>query len=254
MQILSSTINSTRITRPLKPTLLAAALAIFATASPVLAGKGSSGNPGVLPPHSNPHGKSYGEWVVAWWQWALSIPEAQNPVADTTGEFCGVGQRGSVWFLAWSFGESVEKSCTVPAGKAIFTPVFNWIFGAGVFDCEPTVPGVSCDVEVLRQAAADNTEAAEILEVTIDGVAIKDVGSYRAASPEPFAVTFPEGAVFEIPAGAHFPHLADGYWLMLAPLSVGEHEIRVHVRAPGTIFGLVEFESVYHLTVAPGTK
>src|SRR5262245_8830247 len=49
-------------------------------------------NPRVLPTHSQPYGKSYGDWAVAWWQWALSIPEAQNPVTDTTGEFCHVGQ------------------------------------------------------------------------------------------------------------------------------------------------------------------
>jgi hypothetical protein len=39
-------------------------------------GKGNSANPRVLPPHSHPLGKTYGEWAVAWWQWALSIPEA----------------------------------------------------------------------------------------------------------------------------------------------------------------------------------
>ena len=62
-----------------------------------------------------------------------------------------------------------------------------------MFDCEPTVPGVTCDVDVLRQVAADNTAAAEIVEVTIDGVRLKDIRNYRAASPEPFAITFPEG-------------------------------------------------------------
>ncbi|MBI2876414.1 MAG: hypothetical protein HYY20_05995 [Candidatus Tectomicrobia bacterium] len=242
-------LNTARFTRGLVPAILA--ITLLSASGPVLASMPVPANPRVLPPQSEPYGKSYGEWGAAWWQWALSIPEAQNPLVDTTGEFCDVGQSGRVWFLGWSFGTSVEKSCTIPEKKAIFTPVFNWIFGAGVFDCEPTVPGVTCDVEILRQAAAENTEAAEILEVTIDGVELQNVRDYRASSPEPFAVTFPEGAVFGIPAGTYYPHVTDGYWLMLAPLSVGEHEIRIRVKAPNTIFGLIKFESVYHLTVAP---
>ena len=43
------------------PALLAIAILALGAASPVLAGKGK-GNPGVLPPQSNPYGKSYGAW------------------------------------------------------------------------------------------------------------------------------------------------------------------------------------------------
>src|SRR5258706_4066400 len=38
-----------------------------------------------------------------WWQWALSIPTSVNPLTDTTGEHCNVGQRGEKWFLAGFF-------------------------------------------------------------------------------------------------------------------------------------------------------
>ena len=58
----------------------------------------------VLPVVSNPYGKSYGEWAAAWWQWAYSIPAAQNPITDTTGEFSDVGQSGPVFFLAGNYG------------------------------------------------------------------------------------------------------------------------------------------------------
>jgi len=206
-------------------------------------------NPGILPPNSTPYGHSYGEWTAKWWQWALSIPADRNPLTDTTGEFCGEGQGGPVWFYAGTFGNSAERTCTMPAGKAIFMPVFNWIFGAGVFDCDPTVPGVPCDVPTLRAAAAANTEAAEVLEVTIDGVPVQDVRDYRASSPEPFSITYPENSVVGVPAGTYFPQVADGYWLMLSPLSKGQHTIRAHVIAPDTIFGPLDFEVVTHLTV-----
>jgi hypothetical protein len=179
----------------------------------------------------------------------LSIPADRNPIADETGAFCGEAQSGHVWFLAGTFGSSVERSCTIPTGKFIFMPIFNWIFGAGVFDCEPTVPGVPCDVAALRDAGAANTEAAEILEVKIDNVPVQNVRGYRAFSPEAFSITYPENSVVGVDAGTYFPQIADGYWLMLTPFSKGEHLIEVSVRAPDTIFGLLEFTVVYRLTV-----
>jgi hypothetical protein len=217
------------LTKGLAPSLLVTVILALGSASTASAGKGNAGNPRVLPPQSHPHGKTYGEWAAAWWQWALSIPEAQNPVADSTGEFAGVGQSGPVWFLAGTFGNSAERTVTIPAGKTIFFPVVNWVFGAGAFDCDPTVPGVPCDVPTLREKAAAATTGAEVVEAWIDGAQVNNIRAYRAVSPEPFSITFPEGAIFGIPAGTHYPHVADGYWLMLAPFSKGQHTIQVHV-------------------------
>lgn len=212
----------------------------------VQASTAGNANPGIMPINSKPLGKSYGAWAVAWWQWALGIPEAQSPLLDSTGAYAGVNQAGPVWFLAGTFGNSAERNIVIPAGKSIFMPVHNWIFGAGVFDCDPTVPGVTCDIPTLREKAATATTSAETLEVTLDGVAIQNVRDYRAMSPDGFAVNFPEGAVFGIPSGQLYPHVADGYWLMLAPLSTGQHTIRVRVLNSG--YG-VDMNLVYHLTV-----
>jgi hypothetical protein len=62
---------------------------------------------------------TYRNLSAEWWQWALSIPPSENPLADTTGEKCMVGQHGSVWFLAGSFGSggTITRKCTVPKGK-----------------------------------------------------------------------------------------------------------------------------------------
>ena len=203
-------------------------------------------NPGILPPHAKPNGKTYGEWAAAWWQWALAIPEAQNPIADTNGQFASIGQQGPVWFLAGTFGNSIERTITVPTGKSIFMPIHNWIFGSGVFDCDPTNPGVTCDVSELRQKAAAATTSAEVVEVWIDGAPVKNVRAYRAISPEPFSITFPEGAVFGIPAGTYHPQVADGYWLMLTPFSRGQHTIRIHV--VNTAAG-IDYNLLLHLNV-----
>lgn len=228
-------------------TLAAIVLALLTSLTSASAA-GRNPNPGILPPNATPYGKTYGEWGAAWWQWALSMPTDRSALTDLTGEFFGENQSGPVWFRG-TFANNRERTSTMPAGKALFMPVFNLIYGAGVYDCDPTVPGVPCDIPTLQAAAARNTEAATILEVTIDGVPVQNVTDYRAASPEPFTVTYPDNSVVGVPAGTYSPNVTDGYWLMIAPLSRGEHTIQVHVLAPNTDFGTLEFRSVTHLTV-----
>lgn len=205
--------------------------------------------PGIIPIQSHPYGQTYGQWAVRWWQWALSIPASSNPVADTSGEFAGVGQSGPVWFLAGTFGNSVERTVTIPAGKGIFLPIHNWIFGAIAGDCDPSNPGVPCDVPTLQAAAAAATESVQSLDVFIDGQPVPNVRDYRAASPGGFDVTLPEDAVLGLPTGTFGPHVADGYWLMLEPLPPGSHTVALHVTNP--VFGL-EYTVVHHLNVRAG--
>jgi hypothetical protein len=204
-------------------------------------------NPGILPVNAKPHGMSYGEWSAAWWQWALSIPADRNPNTDRTGKFCAEGQNGSVWFLAGTIFLSgdVVRRCTIPTGKTLVIPVLSGLFGAGVFDCEPTAPGVPCDVDVLRDSAAAVADAAQILEVTIDGEPIADVKDYRVVSPEPFAVFFPDNNLVGVPPGRYYPQVVDGYWLVHTPLSRGKHTIEHHVVAPG----IVDVHLVTYVTI-----
>jgi len=201
-------------------------------------------NPGILPPTSTPYGHTYGEWAGAFWQWILSIPADRNPNLDTTGEFSGEGQTGPVWFLAGSFGDSYERTCRVPAGKAIFFPVYTWIFGAGVYDCEPSVPGVECDVDSLRAAAAEGTLGAtdDQLTVFIDGELVENVRAYRAFTPEPFPLYLPEGNILGLPEGIYEPNVADSFSIMLAPLSKGEHIIQSGTGADAVVISHIIVE------------
>jgi hypothetical protein len=51
-----------------------------------------------------------------------------------------------------------------------------------------------------------------------------------------------------LPAGTYSPHVTDGYWLMLAPLSAGKHTISVHL-VPDFNYG-IEQQITYHLTIS----
>src|SRR5690242_16468952 len=64
--------------------------------------------------------------AAEWWQWALSIPPSVNPLLDTTGENCMVGQQGTTWFLAGSWVSGpVTRDCDIPQGATLFFPVIN---------------------------------------------------------------------------------------------------------------------------------
>jgi hypothetical protein len=213
-------------------------LATLVLATSLLHAAAANPNPGIYPPGSLPDGKSYGSWNAAFWQWLLSIPGAQNPNEDSSGKYSNQGQSGPVWFLAGNFGDlssPVSRSISVPFGKDLFLPVYPWIFGSCAGDCEPSNPGVTCDVPTLRQAAADAATSilTGTMDVFIDGVQVKNVSQYRAVSPNPFSVTLPENNVIQLlgipdAAGTYTPQVADGYCLLIRALPPGKHTISVH--------------------------
>jgi hypothetical protein len=217
---------------------------------PVAQADSRNPNSQVLPLDSSPYGNTYGEWSARWWQWAFSIPAATNPVLDETGANCAEGQSGPVWFLAGSFfGGTFERACTVPPDKALFFPIVNAAFGAAVFDCEPTQPGVPCNITVLRAAAAASMDPVTI-EASIDGVPVRHLRDYRVQSPV-FSVTLPEGNVVDVPSGTYAPMVSDGYWLMLTPLSAGAHTIHFQNKITGGPFAGTATAVTYHLTIRP---
>jgi hypothetical protein len=165
---------------------------------------------------SKPYGMSYDEWTAKWWQWALSIPKDINPVGDETGKYCGQGQEGPVWFLAGTFGGSMERSCTIPAGKAILFSPINVECSYAEF------PDLKTESD-LRACAKSGQDLATEVEVSIDGVELQNLQNYRTQSPL-FDLTLPKDNVFGLPPSTT-KAVSDGVWVFLKPLSPGNHEI-----------------------------
>jgi hypothetical protein len=249
----------------LKPALAAATLALLVATLPAAAA-GRNPNPGVLPPGSKPYGHTYGEWGALWWRWVLSIPGEQNPNTDDTGEDAANGQSGPVWFLGGTFGGTATRTVTVPAGKALFFPIGN---GAWITTCngEPrTKDGIR---PIIAPAIDAGTYSAEIDGVPVNGL-VNGQSQYRAETPlfcsrldllgiltlEDLAATCPPGEsnpnCTDLPnPDEHFgpedgfgPCMADGVWLMLAPLKRGAHTIHFAHTS-----GEFSVEVTYHLTV-----
>src|ERR1051326_4815101 len=198
---------------------------------------------GIFAVDSNPSGLPYGEWTAKWWQWSYSIPRDMNPIMDMTGKNCGQGQTGPVWFLAGTSGGPADRTCTIPAGKAILFPIIS-------AECSYAEnPSLKTDSQLRSCAMTQNDRVT--LAATIDGVAVQGLQKYRVQSPL-FSFNVPKNNIVGIKEGITTQGVSDGYWVFLMPLSSGSHNI--HFSGLSTDYTSVgvnnyETEVTYHLTV-----
>lgn len=182
----------------------------------------------ILEPDELVGGASLGEWQARNWQWAVSLPEASNPNFDPTGDWCGYGQFGPVFFLPASYTEEPpsDLTCVVPAGTALLVS----IGGSECSTVEPP-PFFGRDEAELTACAAAFTDTIVSMEASIDGQPVADLERYRAVSPLS-TFWFPEDNFFGVPGGvAQF--VADGYSFIIAPPAPGEYEIAVATQFEG---------------------
>jgi hypothetical protein len=209
-------------------------------------------NPQIAPVDSWLHGKTYGQLNARWWQWFFSVPASKNPGLAMNGAVdCRVGQSGNVWFLAGHFqgSGSFTRSCTVPAGKALFIPLINsWA------DNVCTTPPLT--VNQLRASAASGVIPPANLHASIDGKPLTNHEFHRAISPV-FSYTLPPSpdnvidAAFGVslpgpcwPSLTVTPAVADGFYIMLHPLTEGSHSINFGGSGPG-----ITLDMTYNLKV-----
>lgn len=183
-------------------------------------------------------GATYGEWSARWWQWLLSIPAAVNPILDTTGANCAQGQEDDVWFLAGTFGGTVARTCTIPAGTPIFFPLINNIA------FRPNGQETLLDLRALAAPLIDNVTN---LQATIDGTVIQNLSNFRVRSPSFTVIARPHGLLppgqLSVPGNTD-PLVSDGYWLLLSPLPPGPHVIHFHSESGGFVVDVT-----YNLTI-----
>lgn len=169
----------------------------------------------IFPIDSKPYGYTYGEWSAKWWQWLLSIPKPDNPLLDTTGANSTINQGNSnVFFLCQTYeGEKSipDRVVTLASGRAIFMPIINWI-------SVMHIDGENDDE--LVATAKERMDVVANLEITINGITVKEgFEGYRAQSPF-FNLELPVNNIFGVPAG-HRRAISDGYWLFVKPLEKG---------------------------------
>jgi hypothetical protein len=173
----------------------------------------------------------------------LSIPSKDSPALDKTGENCGIGQSGPVWFLAGVTGGKAERTCTIPSGVSILIPPLNSECSTAEF------PDLTTEEE-LRECAKSFQDQTTQLDFVLDGKRFEGLENNRIVSPL-FNVTFPEDNLFGAPAGITNA-VSDGNWVFLKPLSKGEHELAakgVSLDVTTTATNTFVTDVTYHLKV-----
>ena len=168
-----------------------------------------------MPSSMNVAGLSQQDLSVRWWQWAASFRYADSPVSDQTGERCGAGQEGEVWFLAGTYSSSAtRRTCKVPEDKYLFFPLINYVV------MPSNCPGCTTCESVTFTARA-MTDGVMGLFAELDGQALPGLDDHRVASAACFNL-----AERATPRVKMEPSASNGYWLLLPPLAKGRHTLR----------------------------
>lgn len=191
---------------------------------------------------SRPYGLTYGQWTVEWWRWFLSIPKLVNPAFDKSGEYANVNQkRGEVWFLAGKVGDEnadlPERSCEVPRSHSILFPVIN---------CEVNsleLPELTSHRDLVDHVSKDENSII-LKECVLDNITVP---VQRVKSdPSVFEVKIDPDNPYNVYGGGVTIAAADGYWVFLKPLPVGNHDISFRGSCEN---GRLNSGATYHLQV-----
>lgn len=164
-----------------------------------------------VPPAEPVAGISQADWSKAWWQWAGSFSRTDSPIADLTGKNCHLKQSGPVWFLAGTYGtRRTVRTCTVPRDKYVFFPLINYVV-------MPTTRDATGCASFTQTAKAITDHPANLI-LDLDGRRVDNLAGYRQSTTPCFDM-----GAFTEPKYRVFPSAANGYYVMLRPLSPGEH-------------------------------
>lgn len=184
-----------------------------------------------------------------WTQWAFSIPASVNPLVDTTGQNCMVGQSGSVWYLGPGLGPvTASRSCTIPQGVKLQVAVAggNFVDTPGFCGQGPTPTPLS-DMRAVLAAFTDTLQ----VNVTLNGQRVKTKrirsAVFATALPADNLFTLFCGGPGSVPAGVYARSVEDSYYAEIERLPVGTHTLQL-VASDGGSFNQ---NIVYTLTVVP---
>ncbi len=199
------------------------------------------------------YGKSLADWGSAWWQWLYSLPATNHPVLDVTGEHCATGQSGDVFFLAGTFGGPGERTCDVPADKALLFPILNAAFDNGGYPVEEhaTEEALRADLTAFLAGTRDVS-----LQIDAELYDHDDLAAHLIPVTE-FTYTMPlEDSIYELwelpVETSPVTSYSGGYYVLLDPLPPGLHHIRfkaTHVGDPETPDDDFAIDMIYHLQV-----
>jgi hypothetical protein len=204
-------------------------------------------NSKVFPPLAHPYGMSYTEWSKIWFKQFLlfdcEVHPWQNPGAEL------FYTSGPVYMTAGIPAVGGSTSIIIPHGKALLFPLVNILNDypcPAEWNFEPA-PGQSLE-DFLTQPVIEILSVVSDLSVTIDGDEVSNLDSYKFITDLFWFTANPDlaGCFDPCVTGGSQPGVADGYYVMLKPLSKGQHVVHYHM--VNSAWGGVQ-DGTYNITV-----
>ena len=177
----------------------------------------------VLPPDFVVFGKTASDYAADLYRWVYPLSTNTDYLFPKAGPL----HDPRVYFLARPIFPGTRPGIPtyfVPDDAYVFFPIY-----AAVWDNVDTFPPLT--IGQLRDTARAFVDAVTAVHATIDGVTLPNLLDHRAQSAV-FSVYFANPDNFESLLQGHpfvgldDPMVADGYFLMMKPLSPGIHDIR----------------------------
>jgi hypothetical protein len=220
--------------------------------------------PEVLPPSSLPYGYSYEEWSAKYWQWTLGQSTNHYETLGDPGICSGPASRVRFPGPSLIGGDAIHiatNHITIADGTPLFFPVFCLWQDNG--NC-PLSAFTTFTPAQLAAFDEENWSAVTETSCTIDGVAVDGMENptnsvYHVISPAFSYTTAEKDNVLAGALGATcvpgdftiYPAVADGVYVMLAPLSPGKHTIHTVAVVGPLDAPLAESDRTTEITVLP---
>ena len=236
--------------RNTKLALLALISLVLTNAQPVQAQSGGN-NPGVVPPNEKYLGLTYGEWQARWWQALFAIPTPINPFINF-GAFGGVD---GVVFLAPSYYKagSYVVDVTISDGTPLFLAVRSNAESSTIEDWPFNGKN---EAELRKSVNLYISTYHKNHKASIDGRPVENIDAYRSDSPLFQFGPLPADNLLGAAEGTTAQSVAAGHYLLLTPLSVGQHKVVVSADLGDSDLSLpldklewINCETVFQITV-----
>lgn len=143
----------------------------------------------------------------------------------------GLDSDGKVIFDIGAYATTYAAKCTMPSGMYFLVPLL-------VGECDATVPdpkGAGDRIEEKWACGKDADDIFKAWEFVLDNrILFKNSGGEQinmdlkdqilVRNSSIFTLEIPENNRYETPPGS-YEAVTDGYWLLLNPLTPGEHEL-----------------------------
>jgi hypothetical protein len=170
-----------------------------------------------------PYNTTIPEWTAKWWKWAYSFSGFyNNPLLDPNGTSVMKFQPHDepVFFLSGAYNSVANRTVSIPSGKAVLFPVLNAEISFSDF---PNAKGE----DDLKRALDSDLSAATYVGSELNGISLP----YQRVKADLFDLTVAKDNIFNVRNGTT-QAVADGYWVFLKPLPVGEYTIHIKGEQP----------------------